>query len=229
MKLVQPFILSAGGILLSAALIRFVIIISGGQFLALADPVFGIPLRYSVLLVGILELVVAMICLLARKPNLQLGCVGWLSLNYFAFWVGLAFMGCHFQGTCVGSLSDPLRLGRGISSAVLNVLSSYLLAGSCGGIARLWFESRRAKAAAYLEMPCPACGTHIQFNRSYLGRKVSCAHCSAAVTLHKPDDYLKISCFFCKGHIEFPAHSIGEKLKCPHCKMDITLKEPATA
>ena len=51
-KWVRPFILSAGGILLAAAVIRFVIATGDAQVLPLPDPMLGIPLRYDVLTVG---------------------------------------------------------------------------------------------------------------------------------------------------------------------------------
>jgi hypothetical protein len=227
MKWIKTLIFSFGAILLAAALERFIVAAGDAPALKLADPLLGIPLRYAVLIVGGFELLVAFICLFGEKTGPQLGWVAWLTLDYVLIQAGLILMDCHSQGACIGALTDPLCLGRGTSGFIITLLPVYLLTGSWGGIVWLWLLERKAKAAAYLKMPCPACGTHIRFNDSDLGRQLPCTHCMATVTLRKPSDYLKMPCFFCKGHIEFPAHAIGQKLKCPHCRMDITLQEPS--
>jgi predicted RNA-binding Zn-ribbon protein involved in translation (DUF1610 family) len=225
MRGIKLFIYSAGAILLIAALERFLIAAGGASALSLPEPVLGIPLRYSVLLVAGFELCVAMICLLGRQTGLQLGWLAWLATNYVVYRIGLLTMGLHCQGTCIGSLTDPLHLARGTIGIMVGYLPFYLLLGSYAALGWLWWAGRRAKAAKFLKMSCPACGVHIRFDERNLGQKIPCPHCQKNITLRKPD-LLKIACFFCKEHIEFPSHAIGEKMPCPHCKMDITLKEP---
>ena len=226
MKWIKPFIHSAGGIMLAAALTRFLIAAGSAQVLALPEPMLGIPLRYAVLAVGAFELVVALICHFGNQAGLQLGWLAWLATNYLVYWIGLWAMHVHPQATCIGSFTDPLHLSRGTTGLIIGFLPFYLLLGSYAALIWLWLEGRRAKAAKFLKMSCPSCGIHIRFSDRNLGRKIPCPHCQTNITLRKPD-LLKTSCFFCQGHIEFPAHAIGEKIPCSHCNMDITLKEPA--
>jgi hypothetical protein len=226
MKQIKFFIYSAGGILLAAALIRFLTAAGSAPALALPEPVLGIPLRYAVLLVGGFELVVALICLFGRRAGLQLGWLAWLATNYAVYRIGLLTMGMHQQGTCIGSLTDPLHLARGTLGIITGLLPLYLLLGSYAAVIWLWLEGRRVKATKFFKMSCPACGVHIRFADQNLGQKIPCPHCQKNITLRKPD-LLKMACFFCKEHIEFPPHAIGEKMPCPHCNMGITLKEPA--
>lgn len=225
MKWIKFFIYSAGGILVAAALERFLVAAGDAQVLALPEPALGIPLRYTALLVGGLELVVALICFFGKQTGLQVGWVVWLATDYLVYRIGLLTMQCHPQATCIGSLTDPLSLSRGPAGIVMGLLPLYLLSGSYAAMIWLWLEHRRAKAAKYFKMSCPACGVHIRFDGHNVGQKIPCPHCQATVTLRREEN-LKMSCFFCKGHIEFPAHAIGTKMACPHCKMDITLKEP---
>jgi hypothetical protein len=226
MKGIKLFIYSAGGILLAAALIRFVIAAGSAPVLAMPEPVLGLPLRHAVLLIGGFEFVVALICLFGRQTGLQLGWLAWLATNYMVYRIGLLTMGMHQQGTCIGSLTDPLHLTRGTIGMMVGFLPFYLLLGSYAAFIWLWWEGRRAKAVQFIKMSCPACGVHLRFDERNLGQKIPCPHCQKAITLRKPD-LLKMACFFCQEHIEFPSHAIGEKMPCPHCKMDITLKEPA--
>lgn len=226
MKGIKLFIYSAGAVLLAAALERLLIATGNVQALALPEPVLGIPLRHAVLMIGGLELVVALICLFGKQTGLQIGWLAWLATDFVLYRIGLFAMHCHPQATCIGSITDPLHFSRGTMGILIGFLPFYLLLGSYAVAIWLWLEGRRAKAAKFLKMSCPSCGIHIRFAGQNLGRKIPCPHCQASITLRKPD-LLKMSCYFCHGHIEFPSHAIGEKMHCPHCNQDITLKEPA--
>jgi predicted RNA-binding Zn-ribbon protein involved in translation (DUF1610 family) len=214
---------SAGFILLIAALNRFLIATGTARSLFVPEPLVGIPLRYAVILVGVLELVVGLICLFGKRLGPQLGWLIWLSFDYVVYRAALFYLHCDPQTTCLGGPTDPLHLSRTILAPILPFLPFYLLVGSCAAALWLWSLGRESK---YLKMSCPSCGVHIKFLARRLGEKTACPQCRTAITLRRPEN-LKMSCFFCQGHIEFPAHAIGNKLQCPHCKKDITLVEPA--
>jgi hypothetical protein len=224
-KWIRWFLWSAGFILLTAALDRFLIASGTARGLSMAEPVLGIPLRYGILLVGVLELAVGLICLFGKRPSLQLGWLIWLSFDFFVYRAALFFLHSDPQTSCLGDPTDPLHLSRTILAPILPFLPFYLLCGGCAAAVWIWRTGRESR---YLKMSCPSCGVHIKFLVKRLGEKTACPQCRAAITLRRPEN-LKMSCFFCQGHIEFPAHAIGNKLQCPHCKKDITLKEPATA
>ena len=202
-----------------------------GRFAAtvnqIPEPMLGFPLRYTVLIVGGFELVVALICLFGKQVGFQMCWLAWLATNFFVYRIGLYWMHSHPQASCIGSLTDPLHLAPGISGIIIGIIPFYLLLGSYAGVIWLWLqEGRTGQAVEMLKMSCPSCGIHIKFASQNLGQKISCPKCQKSITLRKPD-LLKIACFFCQEHIEFPSHAIGEKMPCPHCNMDITLKEPA--
>jgi hypothetical protein len=240
-KWTRTFILSAGGILLAAALIRFLIAAGNALVLAQPEPLMGISLRHAVLLVGMVELVVALICLFGKQTGLQTGCLVWLASNLIIYWIGLIWTQTEPQSACWGTLTDPLHLSGGITGDIVSLIPFYLVAGSYVLGIKLCFSgeyraerlakaresaNQRDTASVLIKMSCPTCGGHIKFASSNLGQQIPCPHCQRVITLRKPYN-LKMACFFCKEHIEFPAHAIGEKMPCPHCKMDITLKEPA--
>jgi predicted RNA-binding Zn-ribbon protein involved in translation (DUF1610 family) len=228
---IQYFILSAGAILLAAGLSRFLTAAHQAQVWALPDPVLGIPLRYSVLMVGMFELAVALICLFGKRIGLQIGWLAWLAINFLIFQIGTYAMHCQWQGTGIGSLTDPLQLTRGLTGIIIGFIPIYLLLGSGTASFWLWFggraESRLKEEVKFIKMSCPDCGVHIRFESVRLGQQINCPQCRKSITLRQPGN-LKMFCFFCQGHIEFPTHAAGLKLKCPHCDQDITLKEPVT-
>ncbi len=247
MKWIRYFILSAGVILLAAALIRFVIAAGNAQVLALPDPMLGIPLRYAVLAVGAFELAVALICLFGSRVGLQIGWLAWLGTNYVVFWIGLVWQHFSPQGTCIGSLTDPLRVYYGTTGYVLQFLPFGLALGSYAALLQLWFAKRvkaehpsaqtavansgtvgtgTAVLVRSLKISCTACGGHVEFATNLLGEKIPCPHCRATIILKRADN-IKMSCSSCNGHIEFPSHALGDKIPCPHCNTDLTLAKPA--
>jgi DNA-directed RNA polymerase subunit RPC12/RpoP len=245
-KWIKPFIGFAGGILLAAALFRFVIAAGNTQALALPEPMLGIPLLYAVLMVGGLELTAALICLFGKRVRLQAGLLAWLATNFVVFWIGLFWINCHPQATCIGSLTDPFHLSRGTTGFVTQLLPLGLLLGSYAAVFQLWmakkgrFEGGTVQTATvqhgadrsgsdvlvrFLKISCISCGGHVEFPTNRLGEKIPCPHCRTIITLKRPEN-IKISCAACDGHIEFPIHGLGQKIPCPHCKTDIILNEP---
>jgi len=228
-------------------LIRFVIAAGNAQVLALPDPMLGIPLRFAVLLVGGIELAIALVCLFGRQTKFQTGLLAWLSTNFVVLWIGLFWMNLHPQATCIGSLTDPLHLSRGLAGLIIQLLPLGLLLGSCAALFQLWLSKKgnatqpsmrpvtimadtdragSAVLARSLKISCTACGGHVEFPSNRLGEKIPCPHCRTVLTLQKSRN-MKMSCSACDGHIEFPSHALGQKIPCPHCSRDITLKEPA--
>ncbi len=219
------FILLSGAVLLAAALTRFLILLGNVPQLHQPDPLLGLPLALGLFLAGAAELTVALLCLFGRRTRLQAGLIAWLACNYTVMRAGMYYTGIHPDWTCIGSLTDPLHLARGLSGLVVDwVLPGGLLAGSVAVLLAPWVRVLFPPRSAFAKMSCPACGGHIRFSLSNLDRETACPHCRATVRLGR-DVTLKMSCYFCKGHIAFPAHALGTKLSCPHCKMDITLKE----
>ena len=249
---IQFFIHSGGAILLMAALIRFVIASGDAQILSRPDPLLGVQLRYAVLAVGIIELAVAWFCLFGKSAGLQCAWLAWLGTNYLVFQAGLLWAHCHPQGTCLGSLTDPLHLARGLTGDILGLLPLYLMLGVYAALAVILLprpaktatttnrhpqpvaanpgapESVPAAYVRFLKIACAACGGHIEFPTNFFGEQIPCPHCRAAVTLQKSVT-LKMTCPACAGHLEFPEHALGQKIPCPHCQTEITLtKSPAT-
>ena len=224
---IKPFVYSAGGILLAAALIRFVIAAGDAPVLIMPEPILGIPIRYAVLGVGVIEAIVALYCLFGRQIALQVSWLTWLSTVYMVFRVSLLFVRVHPQATCIGSLTDPLHLARGTLGLIMAWTLLYLLLGSYVASGNLlWLEDQIPQPAGTRKMACPECGIHIRFALQNLGQRIPCPHCRIMITLREPD-LLKMVCLYCQQHVEFPSHAIGQRIPCPRCKRDITLKEPA--
>jgi hypothetical protein len=240
---IRIFIWSAGGILLAAGLERFLVAFGHAQALSLPEPVLGIPIRYAVLLVGGLELTVALICLFGKRTSVQLGWLAWLAVNYAVYRIGLFAMHCHPQTTCIGALTDPLQLAHEPTGFITSLIPVWLLAGACAAMVWTLIDEKMSVVKPVMAMPvpgrrgpeafvrslkisCTVCGGHIEFPTNFFGERIPCPHCQASIILQKPRN-LKMSCPACEGHVAFPDYALGQKIPCPHCKMEIILKEPA--
>lgn len=89
----QFFPYAAGGVLLADGLIRLLCAASRSEFLTASEPLLGIPLRLAVLLVGSIELGVALLCLFGKRIELRLALVAWMSTNFVVYWIGLLSLG----------------------------------------------------------------------------------------------------------------------------------------
>ena len=157
---------------------------------------------------------------------------------YTVYFLVLLSKGVHPQASCIGSLTDPLRVYRGTTGYILGFIPFGLALGTCGAAVYLLFSAQartarltrvrqRDAAAGLMKMVCPACGGHVQFAAVNAGQQIPCPHCQAAIALRQPDASLKMTCVLCGGHIEFPPHAVGQKIDCPHCAKTITLLRPA--
>ena len=233
MNWTKAFIYSAGGILLGAGLIRWLIAAGHQPVLAMADPLVGIPVRDALLIVGAVELGVAGICLFGKNLRLQTALLAWLGTNLVVYQVGLAWLHLHPQAGCLGSLTDPLQLARGSLGCVTALMPGYVVLGSYAAVATEFLpkgtkrtkveshepsrvksasssaETRQAAYVRFVKIACGACGGRIEFPANAFGEQISCPHCQAAIILQKPVA-VKMSCPACAGHLEFPDYALGQ-------------------
>jgi ribosomal protein S27E len=177
------FLLSAGGILLLGGMVKVLDLLARPEVPDMTDPIFAMPFRDLVLLVGVAELIVASLCLFTDRRTLSLGLLAWLVANLAAYRIGLWTMGWPHPYAWVAGLINGLNISPRIADLIIGVASAYLLVGS---IAMLWFERRTAQAATFLKISCVSCGGHIEFPANAVGQKIQCPHCAKNITLLSP-------------------------------------------
>jgi len=106
--------------------------------LAVADPIVGIPFRWLLLAVGVLELVIAGVCFFSRNQRLATLLVAWLATNFLVYRLGLWWMGWHRPCGCMGSLTNALHLSEKAADNIMKVVLAYLLIGSYGRLLWQW-------------------------------------------------------------------------------------------
>ena len=83
------FIVSAAVVLAVTGAAKVWTAFAPTKVLAVADPITGVSFGHLMLAVGVLELVIASICLFAKSQTLKLGLIAWLATNFVVYRLGL--------------------------------------------------------------------------------------------------------------------------------------------
>lgn len=112
------------------------------KLLGVDDPITGIQFGHLILTVGILELVIAGICLFGKSQRLPLGLIAWLATNFVVYRLGLWWMGWKKPCNCLGNLTDALHISPQLADNIMKVILVYLLIGSYGLLFWQWRKGR---------------------------------------------------------------------------------------
>ncbi len=140
------FVPSAGVALALAGLGKLWSTFGSVKLLVVADPIAGIPFRWLLLGVGVLELVIAGVCFFNRNRRLATLLVAWLATNFLVYRLGLWWMGWHRPCGCMGSLSSALHLSEKAADNIMKGVLAYLLLGSYGLLVWQWRQRRVGQA-----------------------------------------------------------------------------------
>lgn len=115
------------------------------KLLDIADPITGIAFGHLMLAVGVLELVIAGICLFGKSHKLSLGLIAWLATNFVVYRCGLWWVGWKKPCSCLGNLTDALHLSPQLANNIMKVILAYLLIGSYGLLFWQWWQGSQAR------------------------------------------------------------------------------------
>jgi hypothetical protein len=137
-------ILSFGVVLAVTGCAKLISFFGSERILYLGDPIFGIPFRYLLLLVGILEVIIACVCFLPNKHKLSALLVLFLATNFAIYRLALWFMGWHRPCNCLGNLADALHIPPQTADTAMKIILAYLLIGSYATLFWLWRQRKKA-------------------------------------------------------------------------------------
>ncbi len=118
--------------------------LGNSKFLTFVDPIMGIKFGQLMLLVGVAEIAIALVCWFGKRQTLALGLVAWMSTNFVVYRLGLWWMGWKKPCSCLGNLTDALHISPQVADNIMKVVLAYLLIGSYGLLLWQWRAGRRA-------------------------------------------------------------------------------------
>jgi hypothetical protein len=158
------FMFIAGGIFTVGGFTKFLAVIEHFQSMNIADPVIGISFHYLIPAVGIIELLVAYLCLFTNKRTLSLGLIAWLTTNYLVYRIVLWSMGWHHPYVLLGNLMETFNVSPFLADGIVGLSLGFLLVGT---ITCLWLGKRNRPGL--LDIPVES--LKISHSSSYDGRK----------------------------------------------------------
>lgn len=136
------FVLSAGAILAITGVAKAWSGLGNSKFLAVVDPILGIKFGQLMLLVGLAEVLIALVCFFRNRQAFALGLVAWLSTGFVIYRLGLWWMNWHRPCNCLGNLTDALHISPQVADNIMKAVLAYLLIGSYGLLFWQWRKSR---------------------------------------------------------------------------------------
>jgi hypothetical protein len=94
------------------------------------------------LVVGVAEIGIALICFFSKRQTLALGLVAWMSTNFVVYRLGLWWMDWKKPCSCLGNLTDALHISPQTADNIMKVLLAYMLIGSYGLLIWQWRRLR---------------------------------------------------------------------------------------
>lgn len=116
--------------------------IGPARALATADPLICLRFRQLLLLVGLVELFIAIFCIFTDKRRLSLLAVTWISTNFLVYRLGLWFIGWHRPCGRMGNLTDLPHISPRLADNMMKGVLAYLLLGSYGILLWQWRQQR---------------------------------------------------------------------------------------
>ena len=153
------FSTAAGVVLATTGIGKLWSALGSVKLLAVADPVVGVPFRYLLLAVGVVELAIAGVCFFSRNKRLATMLVAWLATDFLVYRAGLWWMGWHRPCGCMGSLMSALDLSERAADNIMKVFLAYLLMGSYGLLIWQWRHGRRGVVSAPADTPIETMAT----------------------------------------------------------------------
>ena len=94
------------------------------------DPITNITFRHLILLAAIVEIAVALFCLLSNKSVLGTKLIAWLATVFIGYRVGLWLVHWKSPCACLGTLTDAVHIPPEVADIVMKAILGYLAFGS---------------------------------------------------------------------------------------------------
>lgn len=132
------FVFTAGAVLALTGIAKVWSGLGNSKFLGVVDPIIGIKFGQLMLMVGLAEMAIALVCFFNKRQTLALGLVAWLSTSFVIYRLGLLWMGWKKPCSCLGNLTDALHIPPQVADNIMKVVLAYLLIGSYGLLFWQW-------------------------------------------------------------------------------------------
>jgi len=142
-KLARYFIYSAGLLLAITGGAKLISGFGAARSLQEPDPIFSISFQLLFWIVGGIELIIGVVCLLSKWNVLQAGLIALMATNFLVYRLGILWAGYQMPCKCLGNLTGALHIPRQTADTAMKIILAYLLIGSYATLFWLWRQKRK--------------------------------------------------------------------------------------
>lgn len=114
--------------------------------LNLLDPFFSLKFKHLFVLVGLLEITVALICVFYNSMFVKLQTLFWLTFLISFYRLSLFFINYHRPCNCLGTLTESLHISPDNADMLMKAILIYLLVGGFLSLCWLYLWHRKHPA-----------------------------------------------------------------------------------
>lgn len=137
----RVFIKIAGALLFFTSLAKLLTAFAGHKLVYLHDPVLGLEFRFELMALGIIELLVACLCLFSDRIVMQLCFIAWLATNFLIYRFGLWWVGGIHACPCLGNFADAVHISQETANNITHWILIYLFLVSYGSLFLKWVRN----------------------------------------------------------------------------------------
>lgn len=138
------FYYSSGALFFFTSLAKIVAALGTAKILLMTDPLTGLAFRNLLLLTAVIELMVAILCVVKINHFYKTLSIAWLASIFLLYRVGLWWINWHRPCHCLGDITDSLHISASTADFIMKIILAYLLLCSYTTLFWIW----RQKLAA---------------------------------------------------------------------------------
>jgi hypothetical protein len=143
----KAFAVSAGLILAITGLAKIWSAFGDARALGLVDPIVGVKFGHLMLGAGLMEVAIAIVCWFAKRWETKYLLLAWLATILAGYRVALWYIDWRVPCSCLGNLTDSLRLSPATADSIMKGVLVYLGIGAYLLYVIQWTQKRELQAA----------------------------------------------------------------------------------
>ena len=140
--LVTTFVVTSGFVFLITGSAKLYSAFGHIRLLQTDVPLLNISYRNLMIILGMLELGISVLCFFAKNRILPLVIVFWISNNFLLYRITVLWTGYPKPCSCLGNLMDALHIPSQAADTAMKIVLAYLLIGSYGILFLQWWKRR---------------------------------------------------------------------------------------
>jgi hypothetical protein len=145
-KVVYFFLKSVGLLLAFSAIAKLVSATGSAPILEENDPIFMVSFRILFWLIGLLELIIALICFFCKRYEVSILLTAWIAGSFAFYRFGLWWISWRRPCICLGNLTEAIHVSPRTAGWIMDIIFAYVVIGSYATL--FWLCRKKWKSSS---------------------------------------------------------------------------------